>query len=280
MRELPPLTPDPLLCCNRAVAEPASSIVERNLRAAMKFFGQASGVGDVTETKEVLLIDSGVNYSVFNIAMLTCAPADIEALSGGVRAAARYYKARQTRWSIWICEDSLSEQLRRLMPAALANQRMHKLTEAPGMIAERLRPPLRRLPKIDWLPVNNAATRSDFSHITSVNFDIPFATCQLVYGNEQAWSHDYHGFVAYADGMPVATTAVVMAAGAIGIYSVSTLPQYRRRGYAEALMRCVIEKYRAEAGTETTVLQATRSGYDMYLKMGYRPVSRFIVYMT
>lgn len=255
-------------------------MIECNLRETMKFFGQASGAGDVTEENGVLLIDSGVNYSVFNIAMLTCEPSDVTSLTDRVRTAVRYYEARQTRWSIWVCEDLLPESVRKQTPATLANHRLRKLTEAPGMIANRLKPPARRLPQIDCLPVNNAASRSDFSHITSVNFDIPFATCQLVYGNEQAWSHEYHGYVAYANGTPVATTAVVVAAGAIGIYSVSTLPQYRRHGYAEALMRRVLEKYRDETGIETTVLQATRAGYDMYLKMGYRPVSRFTVYMT
>ena len=53
------------------VTEAEYSIVDRNLRAAMPFFGLACGTGDVTERDGMLLIDSGVNYAVFNIAMLT-----------------------------------------------------------------------------------------------------------------------------------------------------------------------------------------------------------------
>ena len=122
--------------------------------------------------------------------------------------------------------------------------------------------------------------RADFAHITSLNFDIPFATCRIVYGTEKAWSHDYRGYVGYYKGTAVTTLAVVVAAESIGIYSVSTLPQYRRKGYAESLMRLVIADYTRRTGLERTVLQATRAGFDMYKKMGYRAVSHFSVYMT
>ena len=262
------------------MAEAPYSIIERNLRATMRFFGYASGAGEVTERDGLLLIDSGVNYSVFNIAMLTVEPSDAQSLAAQLRTAGRFFEERKTRWSIWLCEELLPEGVRKRAPTVMANERLRRLTEAPGMIADKLLAPSRTLPPIEWRRVTSAAERSDFAHITSVNFDIPFATCQLVYGNEQAWSRDYQGYVAYAHGSAVATTAAVVAAGAIGIYSVSTLPQFRRRGYAEALMRAVLAKVRDETGVQTTVLQATRAGYDMYVKMGYRPASRFTVYMV
>ena len=80
--------------------------------------------------------------------------------------------------------------------------------------------------------------------------------------------------------LAVTTVAVVVAADSIGIYSVSTLSPYRRKGYAESLMRQVIGQYTRQTGIERAVLQATRAGFDMYRKMGFRPVSHFTVYMT
>lgn len=262
------------------MAEPEYAIVESNLRATMRFFGQASGSGNISERDGLLLIDSGVNYSVFNIAMLTEAVETPVTMARRLATAARYFNGRKTRWSMWICEEMLADPVRKKAVAVFAGERLRRLTEAPGMIADRLRPPERALPAVECRPVSDQATRSDFAHITSLNFDIPFATCRVVYGPEQAWSHQYHGYVAYHQGTAVATVAVVLAADSIGIYSVSTLPQYRRKGYAEALMRRVIEHYAHSAGIERTVLQATRAGYEMYRKMGYRPVSHFSVYMT
>ncbi len=262
------------------MAEQAVSIIESNLRAMMKFFGRASGKGDITERDGLLLIDSGVNYSVFNIAMLTSEVRRRDELVRRLATAAKYFEQRQTRWSLWICEEMLDEGVRKKAPALFADERLRKLTEAPGMIAERLRPPSRPLPEVEYQRVSDAKTRSDFAHITSMNFDIPFVTCQSVYGEEKAWAHDYHGYIGYVKGTPVATTAVVVASNAIGIYSVSTLPQHRRKGYAERLMRDVIASYRKSHGLETTVLQATRAGMPMYTKMGYRAASHISVYMT
>jgi ribosomal protein S18 acetylase RimI-like enzyme len=256
------------------------SIIERNLRSTMRFFGQASGRGDITERNGVLLIDSGVNYAVFNIAMLTSSVESSDTLTRRVTTAARHFDERQTRWSLWMCDEMLAESARRLSHSIFGGERLRRLTEAPGMIADRIQPPDRALPNVDSRPVVDAATRADFAHITSLNFDIPFATCETVYCTEQAWAHDYHGFVGYYQGHAVSTLAVVVAADSIGIYSVSTLPQYRRKGYAESLMRQVIAEYTRRTGIHRTVLQATRAGFDMYRKMGYRAVSHFSVYMT
>jgi GNAT superfamily N-acetyltransferase len=259
---------------------PEYSIVETNLRATMRFFGAASGTGDITERDGVLLIDSGVNYGVFNIAMLTADVHNAEVLTRRVATAARYFEERRTRWSLWICDEMLAEPVRKKAPGIFATRSLRRLTEAPGMIAERIRPPGRALPPIECRPVVDAATRADFAHVTSLNFDIPFATCRAIYGTERAWKNEYRGYVAYDRGMAAATMAVVVAANSIGIYSVSTLPQYRRKGYAEALMRQVIGDYSRATGLQRSVLQATRAGLEMYRKMGYRAVSHFTVYMT
>lgn len=246
----------------------------------MRFFGQAAGSGDVTERDGVLLIDSGVNYAVFNIAMLTAPVENPEMLSRRTAAAARYFESRNARWSLWICDEMLAETALRQSNTIFGGEKLRRLTEAPGMMADRLSSISRALPIVDCRAVCDATTRADFAHITSLNFDIPFATCRSVYCSEHAWEHDYHGYVAYYKGTAVTTMAVVLAADAIGIYSVSTLPQYRRKGYAEAMMRQVIAEYTRRTGVERTVLQATRAGFDMYKKMGYRAVSHFSVYMT
>jgi len=71
-----------------------------------------------------------------------------------------------------------------------------------------------------------------------------------------------------------------VAAGVAGVYSVGTLPGKRRRGYAEALMREVLDRVHAETGVERTILQSTRTGFSMYSRMGYRPMTNFTVFIT
>ena len=51
-------------------------------------------------------------------------------------------------------------------------------------------------------------------------------------------------------------------------------------GYAEALVRGVVEQERKETGLERVVLQSTETGYALYRRMGFRDVTRFSVYLT
>jgi GNAT superfamily N-acetyltransferase len=256
------------------------SVIESNLRATMRFFGQASGCGDIQEREGLLLIDSGVNYGVFNMALLDGRVESRQDFEHRISVAQDYFQRRGARWSFWLCDDLLTPAVLKRAAAAFEIIRLRRLTEAPGMIAERLAPQTRPLPEIEYRRVKDAATRSDFSHVTSLNFDIPYATCRMIYETECAWSHDYAGYVGYVGGQAVTTVAVVVAAGAIGVYSVGTLQTHRRRGYGEALMRRVLDECTRQTGIERTVLQATRAGYPMYRKMGYREATRFTVYIS
>ena len=262
------------------MGKPEYAVVERNLRAAMRFFGQASGCGAIEEREGVLMIDSGVNYAVFNIAMLTDPVNSLAQLDRRITTAGDWFASRRTRWSQWICEDHVQPPHRAGVGEVFHRHNLRPLTEAPGMIASELQPPDRTLPEIEWRRVASPQTRVEFAHLTTVCFDIPFVTAQMIYQPEEAWRGGYQGFIGYAGGKAVSMMAVVVAAECIGIYSVGTLPEARKHGYAEALMRHVLDDTRERTGPSRILLQATRAGYPMYRKMGFREVTRFNVYLS
>jgi ribosomal protein S18 acetylase RimI-like enzyme len=72
----------------------------------------------------------------------------------------------------------------------------------------------------------------------------------------------------------------VITGDVIGLYSVATLPQHRRLGFAEAIMRQVIEQAQRSRGVSRMVLQATSSGFSLYEAMGYRTVTSFNVFIA
>ena len=148
------------------------------------------------------------------------------------------------------------------------------------MYAERLAPPQRPLPDLEVCAVADERTRTSFAEIMSVGFDIPPSICGAVYASEHAWQGDLHGYVGYWKGRAVTTAATIVSGDVIGLYSVATVPHYRRAGYAEAIMRYVIEEAGRSMGIQATVLQATRSGFHLYERMGYRKVTNFNVYIA
>jgi ribosomal protein S18 acetylase RimI-like enzyme len=58
-----------------------------------------------------------------------------------------------------------------------------------------------------------------------------------------------------------------VAAGVVGIYSVATPPEHRRKGYGEAITRAAMQVARLPA-----VLQPSAMGEGLYRRLGFEPV--------
>jgi len=263
------------------VADSPAAIVAANLREAMRFFGQATGRGGIYERDGITVIDSGIDYAVFNISIFGPPPiAGRRDFTTRLKTPEAHFDTRRVRWSHWVCVDLLPTEIRNRADEVFRSHGLRRLTDAPGMIAPRLLPPSRPLPAILWRRVQDTESRLAFAHITSHSFEIPFETCKDVYEPEPAWRGSYRGYVGFEQGQPVCTAAIVVAAGVIGIYSVGTLPGHRRRGLAEALLRAVLADVSSETGMSRFALQSTRAGYHLYRRMGFEDLGRFAVYLT
>lgn len=268
-------------CSNRQMAEPEIRAVAENLLQALRFFGYARKAGEIHDLPGVSLIFCGLNYAAFNAALLAKPiDGDERELSRLIQLCATQFESRNLRWTYWVCEDFLGNSLRRDASRIFRRHGLRPLTEAPGMYAAKLTPPDHSLPEIDVQCVADDRTSGAFAEIMSIAFDIPYSVCSAVYASEQAWTGGLRGYVGFSNGAAVTTAAAMITGDVIGLYSVATMPQNRRRGFAEAIMRKVIEEARRESGATRTVLQSTPSGLALYQKMGYRTVTNFNVYIA
>jgi len=254
--------------------------VEANLRETLKFFSLANDNGKVVESDDLLLISSGINYGVFNTALLKTRVDSESRLEEYISQAHAFFGARGERWSFWVCQELVGPPVMRRLRRVMEGRRLRMLSEPPGMIAGRLLPPRRSLPALDVRPVVTQQERLAFAGILSSTFDLPYSICGDIYALERSWNGGYRGWVGYVNGEPIVSTACVVAAGVAGIYSVGTMPSWRRRGYAEQLMRHVLQQISRETGIERTILQATNEGFRVYQKMGYRRVTQFSIFLT
>jgi ribosomal protein S18 acetylase RimI-like enzyme len=255
--------------------------VAGNLLEALRFFGQARADAEIRDLPGLSLIFCGLNYAAFNAA-LQAQPisGDAEELSRLINASAEQFAARSLRWTYWLCQDYLNQPLRREAARVFKRHGLRYLTEAPGMYTDRLAPATRALPALDIRPVADEATRTAFSSVMSTAFEIPHSVSLSVYGSERAWRGSFQGYVGYSNGRAVTTAAAVITGDVIGLYSVATLPQHRRLGFAEAIMRRVIEEAQRSLAVSRMVLQATSSGLSLYESMGYRTVTSFNVFIA
>ena len=76
-------------------------------------------------------------------------------------------------------------------------------------------------------------------------------------------------YLAELDGVPIGTGATVISGDLTGIFNITILPRYRRRGYGRAV---TLEMVRAgfAAGAPTAYLYATKAGEPVYEAAGFR----------
>jgi GNAT superfamily N-acetyltransferase len=83
-------------------------------------------------------------------------------------------------------------------------------------------------------------------------------------------------YAALAEGRAVAQAVTNTQLGAVGMFGVATLPEYRRRGIGTAITAFAIDDVRDEA--DIAWLQSTDVGRPLYERMGFRPVSDWDVW--
>ena len=85
-------------------------------------------------------------------------------------------------------------------------------------------------------------------------------------------------YVGYVSGAPVSTGLGVRTGRTIGVYNISTIPAFRKRGLGAAMTTRVAADG-ARAGCDVAILQATAMGLPVYQRLGYRVVVDYVGYV-
>ncbi|HYI65547.1 MAG TPA: GNAT family N-acetyltransferase [Candidatus Limnocylindrales bacterium] len=99
------------------------------------------------------------------------------------------------------------------------------------------------------------------------------ASRRIGYEEEAAEVH----FVGLLDGEPVATSSLITAGGAAGIYNVTTVEHARGRGIGAAMTAAAVEAGHRR-GMTTAALQASTMGRSVYESLGFRHACDLVPY--
>jgi ribosomal protein S18 acetylase RimI-like enzyme len=244
----------------------------------MAAYSRSTIRGAIEETPGMTMISSGIDYPVFNAAVIARAAGE-EDFTAKLEAASRYYGLRGLGWSCWFCEETTGGG-RFAIGRALMLAGLRKVAHHHGMIAERILPVRHRLPAFEKREVTDAGARLDFIAVCTRVFGLPGPVARDIYGADGFWNGNFRGWVGYQHGRATCIAASEADQDGVGVYSVGTIPEYRGFGYGEAITRHAIEQGALRAGCGRTMLQATRSGLRMYTRMGFEVTGRIAVYAT
>ena len=253
--------------------------LEANLRQSFRVLAHGRPRADVTELEGVSIASLGAEFQMFNAAFLNSRVAGREDLEGRLGRAKALFEARRSAWAFWICEAWLAWPARRALASACGKFGLRAVAEMPGMVADSLREPRRfsSRPRMEIARADNSRTMADFRTIGSLCFHVPPTWFREVFDDTMP-SRDFICWIGYRDGMPVATAATVVSHGVIGVYNVATIPDERGKGYAEAITRHAIAEAARQSGLTRVILQSTAQGERLYKRLGFREVSRVIVF--
>ena len=253
--------------------------IAENLRESFRAIAASRGAGEVRELPGVSIASASVTFQMFNAAFLSAPVATEAELAQRILLPSLYFNARGLEWAYWVCEDFLGSKAHRRSRQIFERHGLRHSVDLPGMLAECILPPIKRLPRMEVKRVGDRATWDAFCAIGSVCFHVPISWFCEVFDSAPVWER-FAAYVGYVDQEPVSTAAVVIGGGVTGVYNVATLPAHQRRGYGEAVMRQALTDIQQQHGMGPVILQSTPAGFRLYERMGFRTVTRVAVYAT
>lgn len=213
-----------------------------------------------------------------NAVLLSHPVQDLEDLEARVETLQIFLAGKNKPPMFLLCRD-WPERVRPFANAVIGRAGLRPAIPLRGMVANRIVPPVRPLPELEYRRVCDEETRNLISDINSMAYGFGVEYGREVFTLPEAWLGDCYGYVGFRKGLAVAASATSVLGRYLYVGFVATLPGEQRRGYAEAVLRYSLARATEETGLRRFLLHATDDGYPLYLRMGYRDTARFMGYV-
>lgn len=198
------------------------------------------------------------SWEPLNNAIMLNAPEPSAEAAAASQLASSYAKAGVDVWALWV--PSLATDL--VAPDDVRGVAGLKRDTTTLVMQTTLQPGLRR---------HAGVVRASVAAATRAAGDEPVPIADL---GEPESVPGLTAWVILQDDVAVAGAWTFLRESDCGIYTVGTLPEWRRRGLARALMEHVLADAQLR-GARTATLQSTRLGQPLYESLGFEPVGRY-----
>jgi ribosomal protein S18 acetylase RimI-like enzyme len=220
----------------------------------------------------------GAKWSVLNVVGLSCPIADPAELEAKLQRAVSYTRTKPVTGMVVACTEWLPRDPEGKNAAIFSEHGLAVAFTLRGMVADRLLPPRRTPPELEFRRVASPETRRAIADLNAIGYNVPLDFGREVSDLAGFWDEAF-AYVGYRNGQAMTTAATYLEADRLYVGWVATLPEARGNGYAEAAVRHSLEAAARSSGLSRTVLHATELGFPVYRAMGYRQVASFDVYL-
>jgi ribosomal protein S18 acetylase RimI-like enzyme len=244
-----------------------------------KLIGRPFPEADMLDRPGLAVSWANTSFPFYNTFFLTEHLTDALVLKDRVQEAAAYMRVHRNPGWVVVCLDYLSGPARDSLAAIMAQERLAPSVPMTGMAGDILPLESPVNSALRFVRISDDTTIQTFAEINCVSYNIPIKSALSLVREHTLWQQHAYGFIAYESDRPVATATAIVNEGCLFLFLVATMPEARRRGYAEAVVRHSLNTAYEATGIRRTVLHATEAGYPVYLRLGYQPTAKFMGYL-
>lgn len=232
---------------------------------------EGSDLSEILEFDGLMLTDCGIPFAFFNVAFVQ---RPLKKPEESLERALSHFASRNL--PALICfppgVDEITETLVSGQGYQLANPH-------PGMSLYPIPRPSDKPIDLEIRTVQNDEELALFQITAEAGFGMPFSLPQHLLSPRFRDHPNVSMFLGYVENKPVCTSILVVSGPIAGVYWVSTLPDYRRRGFGTAMSWHAVTTGHA-LGCEIATLQASIMGRPVYEKMGFKVTTDFQRYQV
>jgi GNAT superfamily N-acetyltransferase len=250
-----------------------ADITHANVIAANRLIGSNAAGAEVHRSGGVTSISTRLPVLLFNVVVIDA----LDATEDGLASAVCYMRDRGTEFVVNLrlgTDDRFVE-----LVGALGLVPMSDEPWLPGMALTPIPTDDPDLPpRYEIRRVTDAAGLADHVRTGAVGSDLSEDLFRAVMTDATLATDGVVVYVGYLDGEPVTTGLGVRTGSTLGVYNIATIPSARGRGYGGAMTsRVALDG--AAAGCDVAILQASRMGFSVYERLGYRTVVEYMGYV-
>ncbi len=252
--------------------------LENNMFEFFSTLGRATG-RSLYIGKDYIRVLTGIPFPVFNgVFRAQLSPETIDDAISDTLAAIKTWKVPLFWWAGPGTQPSdLGKHLER--------RGFHHAGDMPGMAIDLsiLKEDEPQPHNFTIRPVENDEMLETYVCVAAKGFDIPASIhdsiVELERGVGVGPDVSLSRYIGYQNGVPVASSAMLIHSGVAGMYNVATLPEARRQGIGAAMTRMPLIDAR-QKGYRVGTIQAMEMGYSVYKKLGFRDVCSISLYLA
>jgi GNAT superfamily N-acetyltransferase len=232
--------------------------------------------GSSTTDNRLVISWLDMPFTFYNVIFITGRFEEASELTSEVNRATTIARTKLHPGNIIACRDLLSGSTRNEIDAIFTEEGFSAVAQVTGMAGDLLPLEDSGHPRLRFERATNGQIITDLNCLA---YNLPLEVSRASLLHPSCWQ-DAFAHIAYEGGRPVSTATTFIGNGCLYLAFVATVPDARRKGYADAVIRRSLQEAHKMTGIKRTLLHTSESGLSLYKRLGYYPVADFTFYMA